>query len=161
VNFRSKIIAPDQFLSWRLALRQLNQRLVVTNGCFDIFHVGHATYLEAARKQGDALLVGVNGDAGVRDLKGPGRPINNEEDRASVIAALESVSGVFVFPETRATNFLRLAEPDIYVKGGDYTVETIPQEERKVVENAGGKIVFLSFVPGKSSSGLIEKISQL
>jgi rfaE bifunctional protein nucleotidyltransferase chain/domain len=161
VNFRSKVIAPDQFVAWRLSWRQTNKRLVVTNGCFDLLHVGHVTYLEAARRQGDALLVGVNGDRGVMELKGPGRPINREEDRALVIAGLESVSGVYVFQETRATDFLRLAEPDIYVKGGDYTLETIPQEERRVVEAAGGKIVFLSFVPGKSSSALIEKITRL
>ena len=107
----------------------------MTNGCFDLLHVGHVTYLEAARNLGDCLLVGVNGDAGVRELKGTGRPINVEQDRAAVLAALQSVDALSIFPEATATRFLRLAEPDIYVKGGDYTLETLNQEERRAVEN--------------------------
>src|SRR6516225_4297974 len=94
VNFRDRIIAWDKLPAWRAAFRATNQRLVVTNGCFDLLHLGHVTYLESARGLGDALLVGVNSDSSVVDLKGPGRPINQEDDRASVVAALESVDGV-------------------------------------------------------------------
>lgn len=142
-------------------MRASGRKLVVTNGCFDILHLGHITYLENARKHGDALLVGVNGDDGVRSLKGPSRPVNNEWDRACVIAALESVSGCCVFPDATATNFLTFAQPDIYVKGGDYTLETLNQDERRAVESNGGKIVLIPFVPGKSTTSLLEKISRL
>jgi rfaE bifunctional protein nucleotidyltransferase chain/domain len=134
---------------------------VVTNGCFDLLHVGHVTYLENARNFGDALLIGVNGDSAVSGLKGPGRPVNSETDRALVLAALESVDGVSIFQERTATHFLAAAQPDIYVKGGDYTLETLNQDERRAVENADGKIVLVPFVPGKSTTGLLEKISRL
>ena len=134
---------------------------MATNGCFDLIHLGHVAYLEAARNQGDALLIGVNGDASVRQLKGNGRPINPEDDRAAVVAALECVDGVCIFPEVTATRFLALAKPDVYVKGGDYTLETLIQDERRVVENARGKIVIIPLVPGKSTSGLLEKIARL
>jgi rfaE bifunctional protein nucleotidyltransferase chain/domain len=147
--------------AWRKAVRDSGKKLVVTNGCFDILHLGHVTYLENARNFGDLLLLGVNGDAGVRELKGPSRPVNSETDRASVLAALESISGVCIFPERTATNFLAAAQPDIYVKGGDYTLETLNQDERRAVESAGGKIVIVPFVPGKSTTGLLEKISRL
>ncbi len=161
MNFRDKIIPSEQLVEWRKAFRASGKKLVVTNGCFDLLHLGHVTYLESARNQGDALLVGVNGDAGVRELKGPTRPLNSETDRASVLAALQSVDAISIFPETRAVRFLSLAQPDIYVKGGDYTLETINQEERAAVESAGGRIVFIPFVPGKSTTGLLEKISKL
>jgi rfaE bifunctional protein nucleotidyltransferase chain/domain len=159
VNFREKIIAETELPAWREGLRRQGKKLVVTNGCFDLLHLGHVTYLEHARNQGDALLVGVNGDAAVRGLKGEGRPINSEQDRAAVLAALESISGVSIFHDVRATKFLELAKPDIYVKGGDYTPETLNQKERRVVEAAGGRIVIIPFVPGKSTTSLLQKIS--
>jgi D-glycero-beta-D-manno-heptose 1-phosphate adenylyltransferase len=161
MNFQSKIVPIEGLPAWREAFRQTGGRLVVTNGCFDILHLGHVTYLEAARNQGDALLVGCNGDAGVRELKGPARPVNSETDRAGVLAALESVQAVSIFSESRAIRFLALAQPDIYVKGGDYTLETLNQDERRVVEQCGGQFVFIPFVPGKSTTGLLEKISKL
>jgi D-glycero-beta-D-manno-heptose 1-phosphate adenylyltransferase len=161
MDFQSKIVPLDQLTAWREAFRQTGRTLVVTNGCFDILHLGHVTYLEAARNQGDALLIGCNGDAGVRELKGPSRPVNTESDRAGVLAALESVSAVSIFPESRAIRFLSLAQPDIYVKGGDYTLETLNPDERRVVEQGGGRFVFIPFVPGKSTTGLLEKISKL
>ncbi len=141
-------------------MRSEGKRLVVTNGCFDILHLGHVTYLEAARNLGDALLIGVSGDNSVRQLKGANRPINGEQDRAAVLAALESVTGICIFSEKAATNFLDRAKPDIYVKGGDYTLETLNQEERRTVEQAGGKIILLPFVPGKSTTAMLEKISR-
>jgi rfaE bifunctional protein nucleotidyltransferase chain/domain len=161
VDFRSKIVPFSTLAEWREGFRRTGRKLVVTNGCFDLLHVGHATYLESARHAGDALLVGVNGDEAVRGLKGAGRPINNEEDRAAVLAALESVSAVCVFPQVRASDFLVVAKPDIYVKGADYTLETLNQEERRIVENAGGRIIFIPFVPGKSTTSLVQKIAKL
>lgn len=161
MNFRHKIVAWEQLPAWRQALRTARQKLVVTNGCFDILHLGHVTYLENARNVGDALLIGVNSDAAVRGLKGAGRPVNSETDRAAVLAALASVTGVCIFIDTTATKFLAAAQPDIYVKGGDYTLETLNQDERRAVESAGGKIVLVPFVPGKSTTGLLKKIARL
>lgn len=161
VHFRDKIIARNKLPAWRAAMRASGKTLVVTNGCFDILHLGHVSYLESARNLGDALLVGVNGDSSARQLKGPGRPVNSESDRASVLAALASVDGVCIFAEKTAATFLAAARPEIYVKGGDYTPDTLDQEERRTVESAGGKIVILPFVPGKSTTALLEKISRL
>ena len=158
MNFRSKIIRYSDVSGWREQWRG-RKRLVVTNGCFDLLHLGHVTYLETARNLGDLLLVGVNSDAAVRGLKGEGRPVNSEEDRAAVLAALESVDAVCIFPDVRATKFLAASKPDIYVKGGDYTLETLDQEERRTVEAAGGKIHLIPFVPGKSTTGLLKKLS--
>lgn len=155
VDLRQKIIPRQQLPLWRDQLRREGRRLVVSNGCFDLLHVGHVTYLEAARRLGDALLVGLNSDESVRALKGPGRPVNTEADRAAVVAALESVTAVCVFGETTAVRFLADARPDIYVKGGDYTLDSINQEERRVVEAAGGRIVLLPAVPGKSTTALL------
>ena len=161
MNFRDKIIAWDKLPGWRKQFRASGKKLIVTNGCFDILHLGHVTYLETARNLGDALLIGVNSDAAVRGLKGAGRPVNSETDRASVLAALQSVDGVCVFTDPTATKFLSAAQPDIYVKGGDYTLESLNQAERRAVESAGGKIILVPFVPGKSTTGLLEKISRL
>ena len=161
MHFLDKILSTETLPSWREKLRAEGKKLVVTNGCFDLLHLGHVTYLECARNLGDALLVGVTADEGVRQLKGPTRPINTHQDRAAVLAALDSVSGVYVFHDLRATNFLKLAKPDIYVKGGDFTVETIPAEERQAVEQAGGTFRFLPFVSGKSTTSLVEKIHRL
>jgi rfaE bifunctional protein nucleotidyltransferase chain/domain len=137
------------------------RKLVVTNGCFDILHLGHVAYLEDARNFGDALLVGVNSDAAVRSLKGANRPVNSETDRASVLAALQSVDGVCIFADATATKFLSFAQPDIYVKGGDYTLEKLNQDERRAVEAPGGKIILVPFVPGRSTTLLLEKIFRL
>jgi rfaE bifunctional protein nucleotidyltransferase chain/domain len=161
VDFREKIVAWNNLPKWRDAMRASGKRLVVTNGCFDLLHLGHVTYLETARNHGDALLVGVNGDEGVRQLKGPDRPVNEEYDRAAVLAALESVAGVCIFPDKTATRFLAAARPDIYVKGGDYTLETLNADERNTVQAAGGKIVIIPFVAGKSTTATLKKISRL
>ena len=161
MSFREKIIPWERLPQWRGEMRAGGKRLVVTNGCFDLLHLGHVTYLETARQQGDALLIGVNGDEAVRQLKGPDRPVNDQADRAAVLAALESVSGVCIFTEATATRFLAAAQPDVYVKGGDYTLETLNQEERRTVERAGGRIVIIPFVPGKSTTALLKKISRL
>ena len=133
----------------------------MTNGCFDLLHVGHVTYLQQARSLGDALLVGVNSDASVRKLKGAGRPVNSEADRVAILAALECVNGVCIFDEDTATVFLSVAKPDIYVKGGDYSLKTLDQAERRVVEKCGGKIKIIPLVPGKSTTSLLRKIVRL
>ena len=161
VSFCEKIIPWDRLPEWRTAMRASGKRLVVTNGCFDLLHLGHVTYLETARRQGQALLVGVNGDEAVHQLKGPDRPVNDEYDRAAVLAALESVDAVCIFADSTATRFLAAAQPDIYVKGGDYTLETLNRDERQTVEQAGGRIVLIPFVPGKSTTALLKKISRL
>ncbi len=161
VNFRDKIVTWAQLPCWRIAFRASGKQLVVTNGCFDLLHLGHVTYLESARNRGDALLIGVNGDDSVRQLKGPTRPINSETDRAAVLAALQCVDAACIFAEKTATRFLERAQPDIYVKGGDYTLDTLNQDERRAVEQGGGRIVIIPFVPGKSTTAILEKISRL
>ena len=154
-----KILSLEKLSVWRQKLSESNRRLVVTNGCFDLLHAGHVTYLEQSAAQGDLLLVGCNGDDSVRELKGSGRPVNAEEDRALVLAGLESVGAVVVFHEKNAVNFLRMAQPDVYVKGGDYTLETLVTDEREVIEESGGEIVIIPFVPGKSTSSIIERMN--
>ena len=161
MNFRAKILNQTTLPAWRDNLRNAGKKLVVTNGCFDILHAGHVAYLENARNHGDALLVGITSDSGTRELKGPNRPVNVEEDRAAVLAALQSVDGVFIFPETTAVNFLTQVKPDLYVKGGDYTIDTINQEERRLIEKMGGKILIIPGVPGRSTTAMLEKISKL
>src|SRR6266568_1396 len=160
MNFRQKLISWENLPEWRVGIRNRGKKLVVTNGCFDLLHVGHVTYLESARNQGDALLIGLNGDDAVRQLKGADRPVNSQDDRAAVLAALQSVDGVCIFTDHSATRFLLVAQPDIYVKGGDYTLETLNQDERRTVERAGGKIVIIPLVPGKSTSSVFQKLSQ-
>lgn len=157
---RDKIITTESLAAWRQALRKSGKKLVVTNGCFDLLHAGHVHYLEAARSHGDALLVGLNSDASVRQLKGPGRPVNHEADRALVLAALECVDAVCLFNEVRAARFLELAAPDIYVKGGDYTPDTLHPDERRAVEAAGGKIAIIPLLPGRSTTRLLEQLAK-
>jgi len=140
-------------------LRETGNRLVVTNGCFDLLHVGHVRYLQAARALGDALAVGVNGDASVRALKGEGRPLNHAQDRAEVLAALECVDYVTIFQEVRATKFLETIRPAIYAKGGDYQPETLDAEERAILEKVGAEIRIIPFEQGYSTSTLIERMN--
>lgn len=161
MDFKTKILSASDLVPWREKLRKAGKKLVVTNGCFDLLHLGHVTYLQHARQQGDALLVGVTSDSNVSALKGPGRPVNTDSDRAAVLAGLQSVDGVFIFPERDARAFLQTVMPDIYVKGGDYTIDTINQDERRQLEAAGVKIVILPVVPGKSTSATLEKIHRL
>jgi len=161
MDLRKKILSWEELPAWRKALREQGKKLVVTNGCFDILHLGHVCYLEAARNQGDALLVAVNGDGSVREIKGPGRPINAESDRAAVLAALASVDAVYIFQERDALRLLTLLEPEVYAKGGDYTIDTINQDERRLIEQMGGRVAVLSGVAGKSTTALLAKIAQL
>jgi D-beta-D-heptose 7-phosphate kinase/D-beta-D-heptose 1-phosphate adenosyltransferase len=136
------------------------KRVVWTNGCFDILHVGHITYLMAARQQGDLLVVGLNTDASVRENKGENRPVVNEQDRATVLAALECVDYLVLFGDKTPIRLLEALQPDVYAKGGDYTIDTIVQEERRLVEGYGGTIAILPGVPGHSTTNIIEKVMQ-
>lgn len=143
---------------WRRKLRDSGRRLVVTNGCFDVLHVGHVRYLGQARALGDVLLVLLNGDASVRKLKGEGRPINPAEDRAEVLAALAAVDAVTIFDTPRCDDLLRLAGPDVYVKGGDYTPESLDAGERAALEACGAEIRILPLVPGRSTTATIGRM---
>ena len=142
----------------RQSLKAAGRRLIVTNGCFDLLHVGHLRYLTSARELGDFLWVGVNADLSVKQLKGPNRPINSELDRAEILCGLRTIDAVSIFPQVRATEFLRLVQPDIYVKGGDYTVDSLDAEERSVLEACGAQIRILPQVPGKSTTATIQKM---
>ncbi|MGN0197235.1 MAG: D-glycero-beta-D-manno-heptose 1-phosphate adenylyltransferase [Candidatus Gastranaerophilaceae bacterium] len=138
-------------------LRQEGKTIVTTNGCFDILHVGHVRYLEETKKFGDVLIVALNSDASVRRLKGEGRPINNENDRAEVLNALKSVDYVVLFDEDSPMQLLAEIKPDVHTKGADYTVETLP--EAKVILENGGRLEFIKFVEGKSTTSTIAKIN--
>jgi rfaE bifunctional protein nucleotidyltransferase chain/domain len=153
-----KVIEAGELAAKRDALDAEGRKLVLTNGCFDLLHVGHVRYLQAARALGHALAIAVNADASVRVLKGPGRPINPAEDRAEVLAALACVDYVTIFSESRATRLLAAVRPHIYVKGGDYRLETLDAEERAALEAAGAQIELLPLTPGKSTSRLIEAV---
>lgn len=157
----SKLVDIQNLEKWRNKQRDSGRRCVVTNGCFDIMHAGHVHYLEAAKARGDVLLVGVNSDSAVRTLKGPTRPINSESDRALVLAALACVDAVCIFHEQTADKFLAAACPDVYVKGGDYTPDTLNPIEKEVVEKAGGQIVIIPLVPGKSTTSVINRIKNV
>lgn len=138
------------------ALRKNGIKIVTTNGCFDLLHLGHLNYLREARLLGDCLWVAVNSDASVKRLKGPSRPLQDANTRALQLAALEAVDYVTVFEDDTPASFLEAVQPAIHVKGGDYRPEQLP--ERKEVEAAGGKIVCLPFTEGFSTTSLIEKL---
>jgi len=139
-------------------------KVVATNGCFDLLHVGHVSFLKEARELGDYLIVGCNSDRSVRQLKGSTRPINNQEDRKVVLESLRCVDEVRIFEETDACNFLDSVKPNIYVKGGDYNIMwekqcPVAAKERAIVEKHGGSVRLLNFLEGSSTSTIIEKIT--
>lgn len=154
VDPASKILSGDAFL--RRWARPRSERLVFTNGCFDLLHPGHVAYLAEARGLGDALVVGLNSDASVRRLKGEGRPLMGVEDRAAVLAGLAAVDGICVFDEDTPRALITALLPDVLVKGGDYRVEEVVGREE--VEAAGGELVILSFRNGYSTTDIIERI---
>lgn len=149
-------VTRDNLSAFAAALRAHGQRIVFTNGCFDILHVGHVRYLGAARALGDCLVVGLNSDASVRRLKGPERPVNEEADRAEVLDALRAVDYVTIFDEPTAAELIEIIRPDVYVKGGDYTIATLP--EAKIVRDYGGRVEFVDLVPERSTTRVIEKL---
>jgi rfaE bifunctional protein nucleotidyltransferase chain/domain len=136
------------------------RKLVFTNGCFDLLHAGHVRYLREARALGDALVVALNSDASVRELKGPTRPVNGEEDRAEVLAALEAVDFVTVFTDKRVDSLIAEVRPQIYVKGGDYTLDTLDPGERAALEAAGTEIHLVGLVPGRSTTSILARAAQ-
>jgi len=154
----SRVIPFSEVGKIREYLQMGDRKIVFTNGCFDILHAGHVRYLEGARKLGDALVVGLNGDNSVRELKGPTRPVNDETSRAEVIAALRCVDAVVIFPEIRATRLIESLQPDVYAKGGDYTVESLNTEERSALEGINCAIRFLPLIEGKSTTSTLARL---
>jgi len=150
------ILPLDDLLKERERLRDADQKLVFTNGVFDLLHVGHVRYLTQARTLGDALVVAVNSDRSVRELKGADRPLTNENDRAEMLAALGAVDYVTIFDDVSPRALIANLLPDVLVKGGDYTLDQI--HGREEVEAAGGRVVSLPFVQGASTSEIIERI---
>lgn len=138
--------------------RFAGERIVFTNGCFDLIHAGHVRYLRQARALGDCLVIGLNSDASVRRLKGPARPLMSEQDRAEVLSALECVTFITLFSEDTPVETISVLRPDIHVKGGDYDVEALP--ETPVVRSYGGEVVILPFVEGRSTSDLIRRLNE-
>ena len=153
-----KILSFDRLLLERMRLRTAGQTLVFTNGVFDLLHVGHVRYLEQARMLGDRLLVAVNSDASVRELKGVGRPFMNQDERGEILAALRAVDYVTIFDDISPRSLIARLSPDVLVKGGDYALDEI--HGREEVEAAGGRVVSLPFVGGVSSSAIIEKMKK-
>lgn len=137
-------------------LRRQGKQIVFTNGCFDIIHAGHVRYLTTAKNFGDVLIVGLNTDESVRKLKGASRPINTQEDRAEVLSGLKAVDYVIFFGEATAENLIAEVKPNVYVKGGDYTLETLP--EAKIIQSYGGRVELVNLVVGRSTTNIVEKI---
>lgn len=154
-----KIVSIDELQKERARLREEGKRLVFTNGCFDILHVGHVRYLQSARELGDALLVAINSDRSVRELKGAGRPVMNEMERAELIAALGAVDYVTIFDDISPRSLIAEVLPDILVKGGDYNLDEI--HGREEVERAGGRVLSLPFIEGASTSSIIERVRKV
>ncbi|RHX78968.1 D-glycero-beta-D-manno-heptose 1-phosphate adenylyltransferase [Leptospira yasudae] len=158
MDLKTHIIPWDQAASFADQIRK-DRKIVFTNGCFDLVHKGHITYLSQARELGDFLWVGVNADSSVKRLKGEQRPVVGEDDRALLLSNLRFVDAVTIFPQDTPLDLIRLVKPAVHVKGGDYKVEDLP--ETPVVRQFGGEVKILPFVPGKSTSLLIEKILKL
>ena len=153
-----KILSPEQMLRERERLRAAGKRLVFTNGVFDILHVGHVRYLAQARTLGDALLVAINSDRTVRELKGADRPVFDQAERAEILAALRCVDYVTVFDNISPRSLITELLPDVLVKGGDYQLDQI--HGREEVEAAGGQVISLPFVEGASTTQLIERMKK-
>ncbi|MBU0490366.1 MAG: adenylyltransferase/cytidyltransferase family protein [Chloroflexi bacterium] len=166
-----QVVSLEEMTRIRQTMREQGRRLVLTNGCFDLLHRGHVIYLQAARAHGDALVVGLNSDASVRAIKGSGRPLATQDDRAIVLAALAAVDYVVIFDAGTAQDLVRVLQPDVYVKGGDYDCAGAmhapgqepaptgkPLPEAPVVQSYGGTVVILPYLPGYSTSALIDTI---
>ena len=154
-----KIMDLERLLKWRENLRLQKKRVVVTNGCFDILHRGHVEYLFKARSLGDAMIVALNSDASTRALKGPTRPVNEERARAIVLSSLYFVDAVYIFDSPRCTSLFEAVKPDLYVKGADYDLTTMNQEEKAALVSVGSDISFIELTEGFSTTATIEKIS--
>ena len=155
---RPAVLTLDEVILWFGREKRNRRRIVFTNGCFDILHPGHIRSLEQARDLGDALIVGLNSDASVRQLKGPGRPVLPEQERAEILAALECVDGVVVFDDLTPREVISRLLPDVLVKGGDWAGDKIVGREE--VEAAGGRVVSAPVVPGYSTTDILRKIRE-
>jgi D-glycero-beta-D-manno-heptose 1-phosphate adenylyltransferase len=154
----ARILDRNRLIARVAIARRHGARIVFANGCFDILHVGHVRYLEAARALGDLLVVGINADEQVRHLKGPGRPFVSERERAEVIASLRAVDLVTIFPEPTVAALLQALRPDIHAKGTDYTVETVP--EREIVRAYGGRVAIVGDAKDHSSSQMVMQLNR-
>jgi D-beta-D-heptose 7-phosphate kinase/D-beta-D-heptose 1-phosphate adenosyltransferase len=154
-----KICAADSLLGALEQHRKQKEIIVFTNGCFDVLHRGHVEYLQFCRRQGDVVVVGLNSDDSVRTIKGPERPINNQQDRAALLAALEAVDYVTIFDEPTPLNLIRQVRPDVLVKGEDWAQKGVVG--REFVESYGGKVALAPLVTGRSSTSTLEKIQSL
>lgn len=152
----ARVLSHDDVVRFVAEGRALGHRIVFTNGVFDLLHPGHVRYLEAARALGDRLIVGINADASVRRNKGPGRPINHEQDRAEVLCALSAVDAVVIFDEDTPAEIIRLVQPDVLVKGADWPADQIVG--RDTVEGRGGRVVRVPVEQGHSTTRLIDRI---
>lgn len=156
---KSKLVPRLEVLELGEKLRHSGKRVVFANGCFDLFHVGHVRYLEGARRHGDVLVVGVNSDRSVRQLKGEARPLLPEEARAELLSAIESVDYVVIFDDLTAENILRDLKPDVHCKGTDYSEATVP--EREVVKSWGGQVAIVGDPKDHSTRDVLARIIQL
>ncbi len=156
-HLRWKIVDRTRLAEAARRLQRVGKKVVFTNGCFDLLHIGHVRYLQEARELGDALVVGVNSDASVRRLKGPGRPLTPARERAEILAGLACVDFVTIFGAATPLQLIRALGPDILVKGGDWPVAAIVG--REAVESRGGKVVAIPFVKNRSTTALIRKIT--
>ncbi len=153
-----KLFTLEQAVAARERLRAAGRKVVLTNGVFDLLHTGHLFYLQQARALGDALFIALNSDASVKALKGPLRPVMNEEQRAYALAALTCIDGIVIFREPRLTAEIQALRPDVYCKAGDYTLEKLNPQERAALEAVGAQIHFMPFLPGFSTTNLIARI---
>lgn len=153
-----RVISRDELVEVRRELKKAGNRVVFTNGCFDLLHRGHIDYLTKAKALGDILIVGLNGDDSVRRLKGPTRPITNQEDRAAILVALAVVDYVCIFDEDTPYELIRAVVPDILVKGADWTVDEVVGKD--IVEAAGGSVHTIEFLPNRSTTNIIQKIAR-
>jgi rfaE bifunctional protein nucleotidyltransferase chain/domain len=156
INAASRILDRNRLIARVAIARKHGARIVLANGCFDILHVGHIRYLEGARQLGDVLVVAINADEQVRQLKGEGRPFVPERERAEMIAALRPVDFVTIFPEPTVESLLRAIRPDVHAKGTDYTAETVP--ERDVVRSYGGRVCIVGDPKDHSSTEMVRKV---
>jgi rfaE bifunctional protein nucleotidyltransferase chain/domain len=153
-----KLLSLTDAVAWRERLRAAGRQVVLTNGVFDLLHTGHLYYLRQARAQGDALIIALNADESVRALKGPSRPVQTEEQRAYALGSLACVDAVVIFRSPRLTAEISSLRPDVYCKAGDYTLEKLDPGERSALEAAQARIEFMPFLPGFSTTALIERI---
>lgn len=155
-----RVVGVGELGRLRDEMDRAGQRLVFTNGCFDLLHAGHVRYLRQARALGDALAVGLNSDRSVRELKGEGRPVNPQDDRAEVLAALGCVDYVVIFDDKRATALLGEVRPHVYAKGGDYTPDSLDASERGALEKIGADVRILPLVPGRSTTATLQRLKE-